>query len=103
MNEIIERYTKLLDQYPTNELARFSLGKAYFDVGAFARAREQFELALAKRADWMVAQILLGKCELALGNPDAAKQAFERARKLAIDQNHEGPLSEIEALLADLP
>jgi tetratricopeptide (TPR) repeat protein len=103
MNEIIERYTKLLDQYPTNELARFSLGKAYFDVGAFARAREQFELALAKRADWMVAQILLGKCESASGNAKAARQAFERARKLALDQNHEGPLSEIDALLADLP
>ena len=103
MNEIIARYTKLLDQYPTNELARFSLGKAYFDVGEFARAREQFELALSKKVDWMVVQILLGKCELALGNADAAQQAFERARKLAIDQNHEGPLAEIEALLADLP
>jgi tetratricopeptide (TPR) repeat protein len=103
MKEIIARYTKLLDQYPTNELARFSLGKAYFDLGEFARAREHFELALAKKADWMVVQILLGKCELALGNADAAHQAFERARKLAIDQNHEGPLAEIEALIADLP
>jgi tetratricopeptide (TPR) repeat protein len=103
MNEIIARYSKLLDQYPTNELARFSLGKAYFDVGEFMRAREEFKLALVKKPEWMVVQVLLGKCDLALGNAGAAQQAFQRARKLAIDQNHEGPLAEIEALLADLP
>ena len=103
MNEIIARYTKLLVQYPDNALARFSLGKAYFDVGEFAQAKVQFELALTKREDWMVTEILLGKCELALGNPDAARQAFGRARKLAIDQNHEGPLAEVESRLADLP
>ena len=102
MNETVARYKKLLDQYPNNELARFSLGKAYFDIEEFALAKVQFELALTKRADWMVAQILLGRCELALGNPEGAKRVFEQARRLAIDQHHEGPLAEIEALLADL-
>jgi tetratricopeptide (TPR) repeat protein len=102
MNEIIARHKKLLDQYPNNELARFSLGKAYFDIGDFAHAKEQFEWALTKRADWMVVHILLGRCELTLGNLETARQSFERARRLAIDQNHEGPLAEIEALLADL-
>ena len=102
MNDAIARYQKLLEQYPNNELARFSLGKAWFDLGQFANAREQFTLALERKPGWMVAQILIGKCELALGDSPAAKAAFERARQLALDQNHEGPLEEMNQLLAEM-
>jgi tetratricopeptide (TPR) repeat protein len=102
MNEAIARHKKLLEQYPENELARFSLGKAYFDAGQVSEAKEQFDLAIAKKPDWMVVQILIGKCELALGNISAAKNSFERAKQLAIQQNHEGPLAEMEQMLAEL-
>jgi tetratricopeptide (TPR) repeat protein len=102
MNEAIARHKKLLEQYPDNELARFSLGKAYFDAGQISEAKEQFDLAIAKKPDWMVVQILIGKCELALGNIAAAKISFERAKQLAIEQNHEGPLAEMEQMLAEL-
>jgi tetratricopeptide (TPR) repeat protein len=102
MNEAIARHKKLLEQYPDNELARFSLGKAYFDAGHFAEAKEQFDFAIAKKPDWMVVQILIGKCELSLGNKAAAKISFERAKQLAIEQNHEGPFAEMEQLLAEL-
>ena len=101
MNESVAKFQKLLEQYPNNELARFSLGKAYFNADEFAPAREQFELALARKPDWMVVQILIGKCELALGNRPAAKAAFERARQLAIEQHHDGPVEEMNQLLAD--
>ncbi len=102
MNDAIERHKKLLEQYPQNELARFSLGKSYFDIGEIQKAKEQFELAITKKPDWMVVQILIGKCELALGNKPAAQAAFERAKELAIEQHHEGPLAEMEQMLADL-
>jgi tetratricopeptide (TPR) repeat protein len=100
--ESIERCRRMLEQYPNNELARFSLGKAYFDAGQIESAREQFGAALAAKPDWMVVQILLGKCELALGNRAAAKAAFEQARQLAIRQHHEGPQAEMEELLREL-
>lgn len=102
MTDPIARHKKLLEQYPDNELARFSLGKAYFDSGQITEAKEQFDLALKKKPDWMVVQILIGKCELALGNAADAKLAFQRARQLAIEQNHEGPLAEMEQLLAEI-
>ena len=102
MNETIARHQKMLEQYPDNELARFSLGKAYYDLGQFALAKEQFQLALTRKPDWMVVQILLGKCDLSLGDRDAAKAAFERARQLAVEQHHEGPLAEMEQLLEEL-
>ena len=100
--DIIERYKRMLEQYPNNELARFSLGKAYFDAGQIVEAKTQFARAVEGKPGWMAAQILLGKCELALGNHAAARAAFERARQLAIEQNHEGPRAEMEELLAEL-
>lgn len=102
MNETIGRYEKMVGQFPQNELARFSLGKALFDAKEFQRAKEHLELALAKKPDWMVVQILIGKCDLSLGQKASAKAAFERALKLAIDQNHEGPQMEMEQALAEL-
>ena len=102
MSEAIARYEKMVEQFPQNELARFSLGKALFDAGQFARAKEHLEVALAKKPDWMVVQILIGKCELSLANKTSAKISFERAKQLAIKQNHEGPLAEMEQLLAEL-
>ncbi len=101
VNETIARCQKLLEQFPNNEMARFSLGKAYFDAGQFAQAKEQLEIALSRKRDWMVVQILIGKCDLALGDRDSAKAALERARQLAIKQEHEGPLAEVEQLLAE--
>ena len=102
MNETIARYEKMVEQFPDNELARFSLGKALFDAGDFARAEEHFKAALEKKPDWMVVQILIGKCEVALGHKTSAKAAFERALRLAIEQNHEGPQMEMEQMIAEL-
>jgi Flp pilus assembly protein TadD len=102
MNDPIARHAKLVMQHPENELARFSLGKALFDAGQFAEAKEQFQFALTKKPDWMVVQILMGKCELSLGYREAARQALRRARDLAREQNHEGPLAEVEEILSQL-
>ncbi len=102
MNSSLERHRKMVEQYPNNELARFSLGKALYDAGEIVAAKEQFEVALAKKPDWMVVQILIGKCELAQGNSPAAKAAFQRALQLAVSQHHEGPQAEMEQLLAEM-
>ena len=102
MNDAIARHQKMVEQFPQNELARFSLGKALYDAQQFAAAKEHFTIALAKKPDWMVVQILLGKCALALGDKPAAKTAFQRALALALAQHHEGPQMEMEQVLADL-
>jgi len=87
---------------PGNDLARFSLAKALFDAGRFADSLPHLQKALEKKPDWMVVQILIGKAHLSLGDREAAIGAFERARNLAVAQHHEGPLAEMESLLADL-
>ena len=68
----------------------------------FGEAREQFVAALQKKPDWMVVQILIGKCDLQAGDKAGAKQAFERALQLAIEQNHEGPREEMEQMLGEM-
>jgi Flp pilus assembly protein TadD len=102
MNDLIERYSRQLEQNPANHLARFSLGKALFDAGDFATAQDHFTQALAAKSDWMMAQILLGKCQLALGDKAAARESFRKARDLAIAQNHQDPREETEELLREL-
>ena len=102
MSEAINRHRSMVEKFPANEMARFSLGKALFDAGQFTEAREQFVVALQKKPDWMVVQILIGKCDLQAGDKVAARQAFERALQLAISQNHEGPREEMEQMLAEL-
>lgn len=102
MSDPLARQRQMVAQHPNNELARFSLGKALFDRAEFNEAREHFAVALDRKPDWMAVQILLGKCDLSLGNRDAARSAFERARDLAVAQHHEGPLAEMEQILSDL-
>ena len=102
MTDPLARQRQMVEKYPANELARFSLGKALYNQGDFAGAREQMALALERRADWMVVQILIGKCDLALGRHAEAVAAFERGLALAVQQHHEGPQAELEELLEGL-
>ncbi|KAB2663796.1 MAG: molecular chaperone DnaJ [Verrucomicrobia bacterium] len=102
MTDPLERQRQMVAKHPHNELARFSLGKALYDRGAWAEAREQLAEALGRRPDWMVVQILVGKCDLELGRKAEAVAAFERGLALAIEQHHEGPQEELQQLLAEL-
>ena len=100
--DLIGRYTAMVANNPDNELARFSLAKSLFDAGRFAEAGDAFHWCLQKKPDWMVPAILLSRCHLELGNKQAARDSLERARQLAIDQHHDGPLEEIKGLMASL-
>ena len=100
--DVLERHRQMVERFPENELGRFSLGKTLFDLGRHDEAEEHLKVALRKKPDWMVVQILVGKCALELGRRAEAIGAFERARDLAVAQHHEGPLAEMESLLADL-
>lgn len=96
------RFQTLVAQQPDNELFRFSLAQALIDEGKPADAIPHLELCAAKKADWMVARILLGKSLLALGRRDDARRWLENALQLAVEQHHEDPEIELRALLADL-
>ena len=101
-DDAVQKWRALVDANPRNELATYSLAKAYFDRQEWSPAADFFERAIALKADWMLAHILRGKALLKLGRGDQAKTSFERALQLAIEQHHEGPEEEVREILADL-
>jgi Flp pilus assembly protein TadD len=96
---IIATATKRVEDKPTNELFRFSLGKALFDASRYAEAEEHLKVALSKRDDWMVVIMLLGQCAIRRGDKAAAKELYEKALHYAIVQKHLDPEAEIRQIL----
>ena len=97
-----ERFQKLVEANPDNELFRFSLGQALMEEKQETPAIEAFELCLAKKPDWMVASIFKGKCLIALNQTEAAKAELQKSLQLAINKHHEDPEAEVRKLLSTL-
>jgi predicted Zn-dependent protease len=97
-----EHFQALVTRQPENELFRFSLAQALAAEGRAAEAVAHYEFCVAKKSDWMMARILLGKLLVQLGQPARAKPLLEDALRLAIEQQHEDPERELRALLAEL-
>ncbi len=101
-NDRLDRALKLWEQFPDNELTRYNLAQALFDADDHEGAAEHFRALCAKRADWMVVHILLGKSLLELGRREEARSFIQQALQLAVDQHHDGPREELEELLKTL-
>lgn len=99
----VEQFAALVTRQPENELFRFSLAQALCAEGRTVEAIEQFEFCIAKRADWMMPRILLGKLLLQVGRRSEARPHLETALQLAIEQDHEDPQQELRALLSEAP
>ena len=98
----VEQFAAAVARQPDNELFRFSLAQALVADGRGAEAVPHYEACIAKKADWMMPRILLGKLLLQLDRRGAAKPLLEDALRLAVDQHHEDPERELRALLAEL-
>ncbi len=98
----VEQFQALVARQPENEMFRFSLAQALVADGRGAEAVPHFEFCVARKADWMMARILLGKLLLQLSRRDEARKLLQAALDLAITQQHEDPERELRALLADL-
>ncbi|MFN7976468.1 MAG: CDC27 family protein [Acidobacteriota bacterium] len=102
MSEKIDLWKEQVAEDPENELARFSLAQAYFAEKDWGNALSQYEEALARKPDWMMATILRGQCLIKLGRIDEAKATLLEGRALAVKQNHKDPQMEIDEILEEL-
>lgn len=93
------RFAALVAQQPDNEMFRFSLAQALLRENQTEAALPHLEFCANRKADWMMARILLGQTLVALGRPNEAKPWLEQALQLAIEQHHEDPERELRALL----
>ena len=98
----VEQFRALVERQPENELFRFSLAQALLADDRNEEAVPHLEACAAKKRDWMMPRILLGKTLLALGRRDAARPVLMDALQLAVEQQHEDPERELRALLAEL-
>lgn len=94
-----DSFATLVAKQPDNELFRFSLAQALVAEHRLVDAVEHYKFCVAKKADWMMPRILLGKLYLDLGKRAEARIQFQDALKLAIEQNHEEPEKELRELL----
>ena len=101
-NDRINKALELWKKFPDNDLSRFNLSQAYFDAADFANAIEHLRALCAKKPDWMVVHIQLGKSLLAVGETQSARPILEHALQLAIAQHHDTPREELEELLKTL-
>ncbi|MSU70064.1 MAG: molecular chaperone DnaJ [Opitutaceae bacterium] len=99
----VEQFQALIAQQPDNELFRFSLARALETDHRGAEAVTHYEFCTARKADWMMPRIHLGKLLLQLGRRAEAKPLLDAALLLAIEQKHEDPERELRALLIKLP
>lgn len=97
-----DTFASLVARQPENELFRFSLAQALVAEHRLVDAVQHYKFCIAKKPDWMMPRILLGKLCLDLGKRADARIQFQDALKLAVDQGHEDPEKELRALLADL-
>jgi predicted Zn-dependent protease len=94
------RFAALVAQQPENELFRFSLAQALDTEGQFEEAAIHYGFCVARKADWMMPRILLGKLLLRMGRTGDARPVLEEALALAVAQHHEEPEAELRGLLA---
>jgi predicted Zn-dependent protease len=99
MIDRVGQFEALVAQQPENEFFRFSLAQALITAGRANAAEPHLEFCIARKADWMLPRILLGKQFLATGRMAEARPLLEAALKLAIEQDHEDPAAELRTLL----
>jgi predicted Zn-dependent protease len=97
-----DQFAALVARQPDNELFRFSLAQALAAEHRLVDAAEHYTVCLAKKPDWMMARILLGKLYLELGRKPEATVQLQEALKLAVAQQHEDPERELRELLQSL-
>jgi len=98
----VEQFQALVERQPENDLFRFSLAQALTAENRGAEAEPHYAFCIARKADWMLPRILLGKHLLATGRRAEAKPLLEESLRLAIAQDHDDPAAELRALLAQL-
>jgi len=99
MTDRVGQFQSMVDRQPDNELFRFSLAQALITAGRAAEAEPHLMTCIAKKSDWMIPRILLGKHLLATGRQAEATPLLEEALRLALAQDHEDPAEELRALL----
>jgi Fe-S cluster biosynthesis and repair protein YggX len=100
--QTIERFQKMANDDPNNELGHFSLGRAYLESGRAGDAVASFERVLQINPTHSKAHQHLGQALLAAGRREEAIARLTAGVKVAHDRGDLMPRNEMRQMLQDL-
>lgn len=98
----IAQFENMAQADPTNEMAHFSLGKAYLDAGRFAEAAASYTRCLQLVPDMSKAYQMAGEAWIKAGDPDQAAAVLVQGYIVASERGDLMPRNAIAALLQQL-
>lgn len=98
----IAQFENMASSDPTNEMAHFSLGRAYLDAGRFADAATSFDRCIAVAPDMSKAYQLAGEAAIKAGQKDRAARVLQAGYELAALKGDLMPKKAIAELLAQI-
>lgn len=98
----IERFRKMAEADPNNELGHFSLGREYLQIGRFDEARQSLERCLAINPNISKAYQLLATALLNLNQQDEAIARLTEGAKRADERGELMPRNEMTRMLSEL-
>lgn len=102
MNPMVRNLESMLAAGKDGALLRYTLGKAYSDEEQMAVAREHLRKATVLDAEYSVAWKQLGKVELALGDAQAARAAWQQGLSCAQVKGDAQVVKELQVFLRRL-
>jgi Fe-S cluster biosynthesis and repair protein YggX len=100
--ERISRFKNMVEQDPNNELAHFSLARAYMDGDLWTDAVPELQKTLTLKRDFSKAYVLLGTCQKELGQRDLAVSTLTQGYRIAQERGDLMPRNEMGGLLKEL-
>ena len=101
LDDRIARFENMSVADPSNDMAHFSLGSAYFDAERFKEAANSFNRCIALNPDMTRAMELGGASFLKIGKVDAAKTLLEQGYVQAVSRGEKRVQDGIATLMQD--
>jgi Fe-S cluster biosynthesis and repair protein YggX len=98
----IDRFKMMTEADPTNELAYFSLGRAYLDAGDPGKAIPALQHVIALNAAFSKAYAMLGMAQHATGDDKGAVETLSTGYRIAHDRGDLMPRNDMANMLKEL-
>jgi Fe-S cluster biosynthesis and repair protein YggX len=98
----LEQFRKMAEADPSNELAHFSLGKAYLDAGLDQQAADSLNRAIELNPSISKVYQMLGSAQRRLGQNQAALATLVKGVNVAHERGDMMPRNEMAKMIRDL-
>ncbi|MFT3840463.1 MAG: tetratricopeptide repeat protein [Myxococcaceae bacterium] len=97
-----EDLKQMVKEFPDSPMGWFSLGRHYLDAKAYQQAADALAQAAKLDPNYAAAWVALGDAQAALGVPDQAREAWNKALETPHGKRDMSLQSDLEQRLQDL-